>query len=47
LALKKLTEHGRVDNTEVKWTDFKETVMLVATATVGLEKSTLLRTHMS
>ena len=41
LALENLIEHGSADKPEVKWTDFKETVMLVATDTVGLKQSTL------
>ena len=41
LALEKLIEHRSADNTEVSWTDFKETVMSVATETVGLKQSAL------
>jgi len=31
LALEKLIEHRSAANPQVKWTDFKETVILVAT----------------
>ena len=41
LALEKLIEYRLADNPEVKWTDYKETSMSVATETVGLKQSTL------
>jgi len=43
LALEKLIEHRSADNTEVKWTDSKETVTSLGTETVGLKQSTLPR----
>ena len=43
LALEKLIEHRLADDSEVKWTDFNETVMSVVTETVGLKQGTLPR----
>jgi len=43
LALEKLIKDRLADNPEVKWTDFKETVMSVVTETVGLKQGTLPR----
>jgi len=37
----KPTEHSSTNNSEAKWSDFKETVISVATETVGLKKSTI------
>ena len=44
LALEKLIEHRPADNPEVKWIDFKGTVTLVATETLGLKQSEMIDT---